>query len=328
MAVNPYKVLVIGDLHFSDRYTGKHKDYWGNCIECMKRIDEAITLNKVTHLIFLGDWVGVGTLERNFRALGTLATVMSYLQSWNKRLYDNVYTLRGNHDFGKGMTTFELLCNIGLLKRVDTLDLPDFRFHFFDYGSETRTIELAPGKTNVGLFHANLTVEGQTTWYTAGAGIELSSLSNAAGLTMAVSGHIHNPSPVIVSTSIEGQNVQLFYPGCLTRPRLEKSMWDTAFGVFFTNELGMPQSDVLQINLAPYKDIFLDDAVASDAAVEDVLLDNVQQIDVELLSKILGELSGVGLNSGMDYASQIDRVAATDYVAAGIAKEYLEKALS
>ena len=328
MAVETYKLMAVGDLHLSDRYTGKHKDYLGNCIACMEKIDKMITTQGVTQLVVLGDWVGVGTLERNFRELNTLATVIQYLQLWNSRLKGNVYSLRGNHDFGKGLTTFELLCNIGLLKRVDQLDLPDYRFHFFDYGSETRPIQLDDTRVNIGFFHANLTIEGQTTWYTAGDGIELSSLSNAAGISMAVSGHIHNPSPNMTYTSIDGKDIQLFYPGCLTRPRLEKAMWDSAFGVVFTNQLGCPQIDGVTFTLEPYQTVFLEDAVLGDSVDGDSLLDSVQQIDVDLLSQILGELSGVGLNSGMDYASQIDRVAATDYAAAGIAKDYLEKALS
>ena len=36
------KVLIIGDLHISDRFSGKHKDYLQNCFDCLDMIEKSI----------------------------------------------------------------------------------------------------------------------------------------------------------------------------------------------------------------------------------------------------------------------------------------------
>ena len=219
------KILVIGDLHISDRFSGRHKDYLENCFDCLDMIEKSIVENEITHLICLGDWIGIGLAEKNLKERRTLLRLIQVLQKWNKLLNGNVYSLRGNHDIGKNMTDYDFFVTMGLLKYVPQLDIGSCRLHLFNYGEETRPIVVDNDKYNVGCFHTNLLIEGLTTWYRGGVGVELSSLKNLYGISMAIAGHIHNPSMRLVSTSINDSDISLFYPGCPTRPRLEPNMW-------------------------------------------------------------------------------------------------------
>ena len=227
------KVLVIGDLHISDRFSGRHINYLENCFETLDMIEKSIIDNNITHLICLGDWIGIGLAEKNLKERSSLLRLIQVLQRWNKLLNGNVYSLRGNHDIGKNMTDFDFLLSIGLLKNMNQLDIGSCRFHLFNYGEETHKVEIAEDKFNVGCFHTNLLIEGLTTWYRGGVGVELSSLMNLYGINIAIAGHIHNPSLRLVSTSIRDSDISLFYPGCLTRPRLEPNMWEKGYGVVF-----------------------------------------------------------------------------------------------
>lgn len=319
------KILIIGDLHISDRFSGRHKDYLENCFDCLDMIEKSIVDNKITHLICLGDWIGIGLAEKNLKERRSLLRLIQVLQKWNKLLNGNVYSLKGNHDIGKNMTDYDFFITMGLLKNVSQLDIGSCRFHMFNYGEETRPIVVDSDKYNVGCFHTNLLIEGLTTWYRGGVGVELSSLKNLYGISMAVAGHIHNPSLRLVSTSIGDSDISLFYPGCPTRPRLEPNMWETCYGVIFTtNELDT-QMDVITYELKPLEEIFT--TLEEDPSKEEDDEETVP-FDLEALNEILNELQYFNVNSGQDYVSQIKRVAGIDKTAADIALKYLENAES
>lgn len=317
------KILVIGDLHISDRFSGRHKDYLENCFDCLDMIEKSIVENEITHLICLGDWIGIGLAEKNLKERRTLLRLIQVLQKWNKLLNGNVYSLRGNHDIGKNMTDYDFFVTMGLLKYVPQLDIGSCRLHLFNYGEETRPIVVDNDKYNVGCFHTNLLIEGLTTWYRGGVGVELSSLKNLYGISMAIAGHIHNPSMRLVSTSINDSDISLFYPGCPTRPRLEPNMWEKCYGVVLTTNEFDTQMDVITFDLKPLEEVFttLDEDPTKDIDDEETV-----PFDLEALNEILNELEYFNVNSGLDYDSQIRRFAGLDKVAADIALGYLERA--
>lgn len=323
--LNTNKILIIGDLHISDRFSGRHKDYLENCFDCLDMIEKSIVDNKITHLICLGDWIGIGLAEKNLKERRSLLRLIQVLQKWNKLLNGNVYSLKGNHDIGKNMTDYDFFITMGLLKNVSQLDIGSCRFHMFNYGEETRPIVVDTDKYNVGCFHTNLLIEGLTTWYRGGVGVELSSLKNLYGISMAVAGHIHNPSLRLVSTSIGDSDISLFYPGCPTRPRLEPNMWDTCYGVVFTTDELDTQMDVITYDLKPLDEVFT--TLEEDPSKEEDDEETVP-FDLEALNEILNELQYFNVNSGQDYVSQIKRVAGIDKTAADIALKYLENAES
>lgn len=317
------KVLIIGDLHISDRFSGRHKNYLENCFDCLDMIEKSIIDNNITHLICLGDWIGIGLAEKNLKERSSLLRLIKVLQRWNDLLKGEVYSLKGNHDIGKNMTDYDFFVSIGLLKNVNQLDVGSCRIHMFNYGEETRIINIDSDKYNVGCFHTNLLIEGLTNWYRGGVGVELSTLKNLYGIDMAIAGHIHNPSLRLVSTSINDSEISLFYPGCPTRPRLEPNMWDKCYGVVLTiNDIGT-QMDLINYELKPLEEVF---TTLEEDPTKDVDDSEEVPFDLEALNDILNELQYFNVNSGQDYVSQIKRVAGLDKSAADIALKYLEDA--
>lgn len=316
------KILIVGDLHISDRFSGRHVNYLENCFECLDMIEKSIIENKITHLICLGDWIGIGLAEKNLKERSSLLRLIKVLQKWNQLLKGQVYSLRGNHDIGKNMTDYDFFVSIGLLKNVTQLDVGSCRFHMFNFGEETHAIEIDENKYNIGCFHTNLLIEGLTTWYRGGVGVELSSLNNLYGINTAIAGHIHNPSLRMVSTSIRDSDINLFYPGCPTRPRFEPNMWDKTYGVIFTTNEVTTSMDVITYNLKPFEEVFKN----VEEETVDLEEDETAPFDLEALNDILNELQYFNINSGQDYVSQIKRVAGLDKTAADIALKYLEDA--
>lgn len=317
------KILVVGDLHISDRFSGRHINYLENCFDCLDMIEKSIIENEITHLICLGDWIGIGLAEKNLKERRTLLRLIQVLQKWNKLLNGNVYSLRGNHDIGKNMTDYDFFVTMGLLKYVPQLDIGTCRIHMFNYGEETRTIYVDNDKYNIGCFHSNLLIEGLTTWYKGGVGVELSSLKNLYGISMAIAGHIHNPSLRLVSTSINDSKISLFYPGCPTRPRLEPNMWDKSYGVVITTDDLDTQIDLISYDLKPLDEVF---TTLEEDPTKNIDDEESTPFDLETLNEILNELQYFNVNSGQDYVSQIKRVAGLDKTAADIALKYLEDA--
>lgn len=314
------KILVIGDLHISDRYSGKHIDYVENCFECLDMITDSIKEYEITHLICLGDWIGQGQAEKNLNKRPVLLRLIQVLNEWNELTNNNVYSLRGNHDIGRIMTDYDLFVGMKLLKHIDTLDINNCKIHMFDYGDEDRLIKIAEDKTNIGCFHTNLLIEGLTTWYQGGVGRELSTLHNLSGISYAIAGHIHNPSPRMVSTSIMGNPVNLFYPGCITRPKKEPNLWNQVWGVLITALDKDTNIEVLNYDLKPFEEIFKEEI----SEEEQSNLENL--LDIQRLSETFDVMHNYNLNSGLDYVSQIKKVAGLDLAAANIALKYVEEA--
>lgn len=314
------KVLVVGDPHISDKFKGKHKDYLSNCFYCMDKITETIKEEGITHLIVLGDWIGIGQNEKNLSERGVLLKVIQLLQLWNKLTNNNVYSIKGNHDIGSKLTDYELFESLGLLQNPKTLDFPSTRVHMFNYGEEQRAIEIAENKYNVGCFHANLLIEGLTTWYRGGEGVELSTLENLYGMDLALAGHIHNPSPKKVQTSIRDREIELFYPGNMTRPKYEPNLWEHAYGVLLTIGEEETTREVVVYDLKPVSEVFTTtfDEVEVKDGTEPIF-------DIEALTDVLNELNKYNIGTGQEYEIQVQRVAGLDKVGADLAMKYIEQ---
>lgn len=314
------RVLIVPDLHISDVYNGKHKDYFSNCVSCLEMLTQTIIDKQITHVYCLGDWVGIK--EKNLRSRDALFYLISVLQKWNTLTNNNVYSIVGNHDIGSSITDFNFLVSLGYIKVVDTLDIGCLRLHGLGYGNEKRQVELDDSKYNIALMHNNLQVEGQTNWFRAGVGIELSSLENLYGITMVIAGHIHNPSVKWVSTSIKDKDISLFYPGNMTRPAKDPNIWNKSYGIIFSVDDNQVNLETVEYNLTPAEELFsqtYDDV----AETEDDIYENV--INIEELSAVLDELQQYNLCGEGDYKSQIKKLAGIDKEAADLALEYVEK---
>ena len=322
-----YKALIIGDLHISDAYVGYHKDYWAECTEILGKITSIIVDKGVTHLILTGDLVGLR--EKNFKQRASLMLFMMALKKWNELTDYNVYSLVGNHDMSGRTTDFELFESLGLIKTTRTLgksflDINDTRFHMINFGDENNKIELKIGTdaTNIGITHADIQVTGKTTWwYPSNVRFELATMEHWKGIEMIIAGHIHNPSPKMVTTDIDGSNVNLFYVGCPTRPR-KNDNWEKCWGTLFEIDGTNVNCSILEIPLPV--DVFVE--TTEDIDTEELETDEVTKI--EELAAILNTLSEYKLDSDDDIEGQIKRFSGVDTKAMNLALEYYNRAKS
>lgn len=313
-------MLIVPDLHISDVFTGKHKNYFENCCKCLEDITEVIRTKGITHVYCLGDLVGIK--EKNFRSRDALFYFIKVLQTWNSLTNNNVYSLVGNHDVGSSITDFNFLQSLGYIKVTDQLDIDCLRIHALNYGEEKRAINYDESKYNIALMHNNLQVEGETNWFRAGQGIELSSLENLYGVSVVISGHIHNPSERMVTTSIKDKDVTLFYPGNMTRPTKDPNIWDKSYGVVIVVENDNVALDTFEYQLTPASELFVNtfDDIEED---EDDVYKSV--INIEELTAVLDELQQYNLCGDGDYRNQIRQLAGIDKEAADMALDYISK---
>lgn len=322
---NSKRVAFIGDLHFYDGASKSHIDYYANCKDCMDKYTAELEASKPDYILLAGDIVGLS--ERVLRTRLGLSVLISYLKRWSEICNGNLYSIAGNHDFTKGeaLSEFDLLTLLGIIKTAKHVDINGLRVHMIDYGSEMEEIELSSTQHNVALMHANLQIDGYTTWFHADEGIALSSLRNLKGVELVICGHIHNPSPRTCSTSIEDSEVSLLYLGCATRPK-RRDTWSNVYVAYADCEdSGDVRFDLKVIALRPCEEIFTSQALSNDKTDEDVLED-AQVVDIELLTQILDELSPALMGSEFDYRTQVRKMAGIDKDAAEMAIKYLDKA--
>lgn len=314
--------MIVGDLHFSDRYTGHHKDYWQNCIDVIDMITQSIIDNNITHLILTGDIIGLH--EKNLKNRESLLYILMVFKKWNELTNNNVYSVRGNHDMDGKMVDFELFTTLGYIKTADYVDIGQTRFHLMDYGDARREISVDDDKYNIAVMHNNIQVDGLTTWFRGGAGFELSELKNLYGVSLVVAGHIHDPSIKTVSTTIIDKEVSLFYVGNPTRPKKD-NRWKSCFGLIVKDNTETGYTEVIQhtFDLKPYDEIFQStfEDMKQDIDEDD---EEVSRLDIDELSNILDELQRYNITGGFDYKSQVMRVAGLDKEASDLALSYIE----
>lgn len=320
------KVMIVGDLHFSDVFNGKHKDYLANCKRVLDDITKKVKETKPSALVLGGDIIGWS--ETNIRNRVVLSYLCTVLREWNSIC--PVYSVRGNHDI-KGYPDFLFLSDLGLIitgQRCggyfdfygeETQEKPEIRFHIVDYNDENRSLDICEGTSNVVLGHNNYTIQGKTTWYADHNGIELGLMQNFNEVDMVISGHIHNPSPEIISTNMpSGKDCMLFYTGCPTRPIKEKNLYDSCWFVFaeydsvnkFTNFNTEP------FKLQPNTEIFYEDEEFIEVTNEE---DTVRK---EALTDVLDELITYRISTG-DPFEQLENIPNASDEAKEIAKNYL-----
>lgn len=317
-----FRPLIIGDLHISDKYSGRHVDYFQDCVDFLNQITDEMKKNKVTHLFLTGDLIG-RTTEKNLQERDTLMYFMKVLQVWNSLTNGNVYSARGNHDYAEVLTDFEMFVTLGLLKTAKHVDVGSARIHLIDYAEHKRAIEVDEDKYNLAIMHTNLQVEGVTTWFVGGRdGVELSSLENLYGVELVVAGHIHNPSIRTVTTSIRDKDISLFYPGCGTRPRYEPNIWNQAFGVLLETDAEDVKVGQVIFELKDGNTIFQS---THEDIREDEEFSDAPMFDIEQLSEILQQLNDYNIMGEGDTKEQIIKFGGIDHDAVNLALEYLER---
>ena len=164
LAIHGGEVLAIGDLHFSDVFEGKHKNYLENCCKVLRQILELVEERKPKAVVFLGDIVGWS--DTNIRS----REVLSMFCSFFRKLHEScrVFVVRGNHDM-KGYPDFQFLVDLGFVevctyfdyyKNSDESIAPEIRFHIVNYGEEDNPKDYYEGISNVAFAHNNFTIDG------------------------------------------------------------------------------------------------------------------------------------------------------------------------
>ena len=325
------KILIIGDLHFSDVFNGKHKSYLVNCSKILSEIVSKVQTDKPNALVMLGDLVG--WVETNIRDRQILALFLKAFQDINDIC--PVYVVRGNHDM-KGFPEFNLLSQLGLIVTSSDCDgyfdfygseeqsVPECRFHIVDYNTETNPLSLLEGTSNVVLAHNNFTVNGATTWYAEHDGIELGMLQSFSGVDMVISGHIHNPSPEFVQTMMpNGGMCSLFYPGCPTRPIKEKNMYNSVWWVKVEFNGESTDINTELWNLTPAEELFVQAEFIDEKTEEEI----AEEVRKEALSEILHDILEYRIAGG-DPITQVMNIPNASEDAKNVAAKYLQTALN
>ena len=329
------RVLIIGDLHFSDVYTGRHKNYLLNCFTVLADIRDTVYARKPAAVVFLGDIVGQN--EGNVKSREVLSKLCQFFTDIGK--VSKVFCVRGNHDFNGSFPEFQFLNGLGLFETASSCDgyfdyfgdesqeVPEVRFHLVDYGAESRTLNISgEGTTNIVLAHNNFTIQGLTNWYNSKGGIELSGMTNFGGVYMVISGHIHNPSPQIVQTQmISGGACSLFYPGCPTRPTFDSGIYENCWYLEFnySKESNETTYDAIPFRLTSISDTFYD----ADEFVEERTEEEIYEMErTQALHEVLLNIVNSRMSTG-DLISQVYAIPNAKEEAKRLAASYLQMAL-
>lgn len=234
--MSTYKIGFIGDLHLSDRVTGRHKDYLGNCIDVMDKITETIVSQGLTHLFLCGDIFG--TREHTLKTMEARAVFFSKFSLWKEYLNGNLYSIRGNHDEASKTTDFDVLAATQLIRVTSTngydfVDIGGYRIHMIDYGYDKTEIQLDTERSNIAVMHSYLQIPGKIDLTNIKGAVNLGSLTNLKGVDLVVGGHYHEPSRY-QATMIEDKPVNLIYLGCPTRPSAS-DVWNETFMLIATS---------------------------------------------------------------------------------------------
>ena len=335
--VNGGHVLVFGDLHFSDVFTGRHKNYLQNCFRVLGDMSNLIDSKNPSAIVLLGDIVG--WLETNVRNREVLSMLCRIFRDWSKNGTRPIFAVKGNHDI-KGYPEFLFLSELGLLVTSAQCDgyfdyysgengKHEARFHIVDYNCESRELQLPEDDnvSNIVLGHNNYTIQGYTNWYQEHNGIELGLLQNYANVDMVISGHIHAPSPEIYyATMPGGKTCGLLYTGCPTRPIKDKPVYESCWvvDIYFSNETGFTEIDTIKMDLQPASELFYDDTeFIEDKADEDIQ----EELRKEALMDVLGDMLKYRMGHG-DPIEQIDKIPNASVEAKAVAKSYLQQALN
>lgn len=334
------RILVFGDLHLSCTYEGQHKDYTLDCYKNMDNIVNKVKEQKPSAVFFLGDLIGVN--ERNIRDRQFLLRVLLFLKTLNELTGGNVFIVKGNHDIGD-FSDFDFFIGAGLLKNPDYVDYYrctkkeyaeegedalEVRFHFLNYGEENRELkkDVDGDVAHIALGHADFIIDGVTNWYEHKGGVHLNRLSNLSGVDLVLSGHIHSPSPEVLSTAIGDWAIDLFYTGS---PSRTAERFDDCWYVYFEyseEEDGSMRTSYAAdfFGLEPAEEVFHPKEVFINGEEDEEVEEARKQS--ESLTNIVKEIMEGRILEG-DLFSQVRAVPhATDKVK-DIACDYLQRAI-
>lgn len=321
------EVLIFGDLHFSDVFKGKHKDYLSNCCSILHDIELKVDERKPSAIVLAGDLIG--WTETNIKNREVLTMFCGFWKRISEKC--KVFAVRGNHDI-KGFPDFNLLLELGVLKTPKYFDYYAddgtriLRFHIVSYGAENEPLCIDDTVKNVVIGHNNFIIPGCTTWYQSHDGLELSHLENFCGVDMVVSGHIHEPSPELYKTTMsDDSECSLFYVGCPTRPQKETydACWIVSFYGIKENGGMEAEFETLYWQLAPHEDLYYEDEEFIDEKSEDELEEELRK---EKLAEVLGDIVKYRMLGG-DPLKQIDAIPNATDKAKEVAKKYLQIAM-
>lgn len=323
------EILCIGDLHISDVYEGRHKNYLENCFKVLRKIQDTVEERKPSAVVFLGDLIGLS--ETNIKSREVLSMLCNFFIKIKET--SRVFVVRGNHDM-KGYPDFQFLVDLGIVENCKYFDYwseskHEVRFHIVNYGEEDKPLEICGEDkvANAVLAHNNFTIDGLTTWYDAHDGIELTTLQNFNHVDIVISGHIHNPSPELIScTMASNRPCLLFYVGCPTRPVKNKENYDQVWLVAFNYNADTDETDydMLPFELEPYNSLYYDDSEVINDKTEEELAEEVRK---EALTEVLGDIMKYRMLQG-DPMAQVDLIPNASEAAKQIAKDYLQVAFN
>lgn len=326
-------VLLFGDPHLSAEYSGTHKDYQENCRRVMLKILEHVREARehgTVAVIFLGDVFGVK--ERNIRNHAFLYEVVVFFKELNNLCNNEVFSVRGNHDFGASgsFPDFALFEGLGMIRNPLWVDYhPEgeerqVRFHLVNFGAEDRELEMAHKDVNsdtsdVILAHNDFKIDGLTGWYGNNT-IDLKRQTNFIGASLLISGHIHTPSGSFMPCTIGSvADIKLFYPGCPTRV---SERYDDCYYVKFTVESGGASYDCPPFGLWTAEEEFFPKSEADIADLEGV---DERKVRTEKLEEIIKLMQENQIFHG-NVDDQITNYPEFSPVVKGIALDYLHKA--
>lgn len=319
--------LIIGDIHVSDRVSVRHVDYFRDCKYFLDKVTNLIVEKQIKALILTGDLIG-RTNEKNLASREALTYLAVTFQKWNELTGGNVFVVRGNHDIAGKMTDFDVFSHLKLFKMASFVDVQGVRYHLVNYGEHDRQLEISDTLTNIVIGHSEFHVDGKTDWFfRSKEAVDVSSLSNFEGVEMIIGGHIHTPSPKIVSTSINGKPIQLFYLGCGTRPAYDKNIWETCFGMLIKSDENHTDMEQINIDLLPSSETFI--ATLDDEDIQEQyqdILESDSKFSIDELQEILGTLNTFNLMGDTGYKEKIQHYGRLDKDATDIALHYIDLA--
>lgn len=330
-AIKGGAVLVVGDLHLSDKFVGGHQDYRATCRFVMSRIQTMLSDLKEKHgsvsLFLLGDLFGVS--EKRFTSRTFFLEVAEWFTALNELTNSHTYSVRGNHDIAHNdLSDFEVFSSLGLFKVPDYVDYhaaddDGIRFHFVHYGHENDDLTYSKSLINIGLAHNDFGLPGhpEIEWFPNEDAILLERQKNLQDLTMLLVGHIHKPTPHAYVTMPNGNELQMIYPGNPTR--VSEPRVDDVFAVSFApSEDGYISFGAEYFNLPPVEEEFREDYLNPPESETKALSEET----IETLKTIVGRLNGKSLFDG-DLISQINNRMDVPESVKSLAIKYLEAEL-
>lgn len=322
------KVMVFGDWHVTDKVSKRHVDYKSNCIKRLQECYQMVLDHKPKIVIFVGDLVGIEAHDKNVMTLEFQAFLTIILNKIKEAVNGELYLIWGNHDEGASMTDAQFFVLTGLFKRAEYIDLGVSRIHLVDYGDEKKKLPIKEEGYNVVVAHNEFFIGRETRWFfNSSKGMELADMTQWKGVDLVLSGHIHLPSPKLLTTSIGDHKVSLFYLGCQTQPNTS----DTYTSVFPVI-LEITEHDV---NLDIIEWVLGNDVFKKSNKEQEVLdiistldrLGNETQLPThsrEELSEALKELTDFGLLGEHDFISSLKILGTMDKEALDLALATIE----